>query len=98
MKEYILDGNNFSTMDEFYNEIQKLMTKDLGWKIGHNLDAFNDILRGGFGCHYLGEEILIKWVNYGRSKDMLGIHNVLDIIEVILDSRDSGHDCKLELY
>jgi hypothetical protein len=22
----------------------------------------------------------------------------LDIIEVILDARDSGHDCKLELY
>ena len=72
MKEYILDGNNFSTMDEFYNEIQKLMTKDLGWKIGHNLDALNDILRGGFGSHYLGEAILIKWVNYGRSKDILG--------------------------
>ena len=97
MKEYILDGNNFSTMDEFYNEIQKIMTCNLNWKIGHNLDALNDILRGGFGQHYLNESVTIKWINYGRSKDMLGVSNVLNIIEVILDARDSGYDCKLEL-
>lgn len=48
MKEFILDGNNFNDIDGFYNEIDRLLTKDLTWKTGHNLDAFNDLLRGGF--------------------------------------------------
>ena len=48
IKEFILDGNNFNDIDGFYNEIDRLLTKDLTWKTGHNLDAFNDLLRGGF--------------------------------------------------
>lgn len=39
MKEFTLDGNNFNDIDGFYNEIDKLLTKDLKWKTGHNLDA-----------------------------------------------------------
>lgn len=98
MKEYILDGNKFSTIEEFHSEIDRLMTKDLEWKTGHNWSAFNDLLRGGFGAHELGEEIVIKWINYEKSKEYLGPANVLTIIEIILDFRDSGHNCKLELY
>ena len=97
MRDYILEGRNFSTMDEFYNEIQKIMTSGLSWNIGHNLSAFNDVLRGGFGKHELGEDILIIWHNYELSKKMLGTQNVLNIIEIILDCRDSGHHCILEL-
>ena len=51
MKTFILDGNNFTDMEGFYNEINKLLTKNLHWKTGHNLNAFNDLLRGGFGVH-----------------------------------------------
>lgn len=98
MREYILDGNKFSTMDEFYNEIQRIMTAGLSWNIGHNLDAFNDVLRGGFGKHEFGDDILIIWTNYQKSKECLGPQNVLNIIEVILDNKDSGHHCLLELY
>lgn len=29
MKEFILDGNNFNDIDGFYNEIDRLLTKDL---------------------------------------------------------------------
>ena len=49
MRTIILDGNAFSDMEGFYCEIDRLLTKDLTWKTGHNLHAFNDILRGGFG-------------------------------------------------
>lgn len=97
MHEYILNGDNFSTMDEFYEEIQTTMTFGLTWKIGHNLSALNDILRGGFGKHELGEDILIIWTSYERSKNLLGPQNVLNIIETILDCKDSGHYCRLEL-
>ena len=131
-KEFIIDGNNFNTLDEFYDEIDKLLTKDLTWKTGHNLDAFNDLLRGGFGVHEYGEPILIKWLNYNKSKSDFGYKstilyykNILKkchptnieyiknkikdaklnkgetlmdiIIEIILDTDNSGHDCKLEI-
>ncbi len=36
-------------MEGFYDEIDRVLTKDLDWKTGHNLNALNDLLRGGFG-------------------------------------------------
>ena len=46
-----IQGNNFSNLAEFYDEIERKMTSGLEWKIGRNLNAFNDVLRGGFGVH-----------------------------------------------
>lgn len=98
MKEFILDGNNFSDKEGFYREIDSLLTKDLDFETGHNLNAYNDLLRGGFGVHEYGEPIKIKWLNYEKSKKELGADFVLSIIEITLDSNESDHDCKLELY
>lgn len=130
-REFIIDGNNFNDLEGFYCEIDKLLTKDLPWKTGHNLDAFNDLLRGGFGVHEYGEQILLKWINFKKSKQDFGYGatiehyekmlehchptninhvekflqdaknhrgaTILDIIiEIILDSDNSGHDCILE--
>ena len=64
MKTFLLDGSNFSDIEGFYDEIDKLLTKNLQWKTGHNLNAFNDLLRGGFGVHEYGEPITIRWMNY----------------------------------
>lgn len=50
MNEYILDGNTFHDKEGFYCEIDKLLTKGLEWKNGHNLNAYNDMLRGGIWC------------------------------------------------
>ena len=96
MKEFILDGNNFDNLEGFYEEIDKLFTKDLKWKTGHNYDAFNDLLRGGFGVFDEGP-ILIKWLNYKKSKKDLGNEVILTLIEIILDF-NSDHKCRLELY
>ena len=41
-----------------------------GAKWGKNLDAFNDILRGGFGTPEEG--FVLKWLNSSISKDCLG--------------------------
>ena len=48
---FIIDGRRFSNMAGFYDEVEQVFTCGLDWKIGRNLDAFNDILRGGFGRH-----------------------------------------------
>ncbi|MEZ3434875.1 MAG: barstar family protein [Lachnospiraceae bacterium] len=97
MKTFTIDGNNFSDLEGFYDEIDKILTKDLEWKTGHNLDAYNDLLRGGFGVHD-EEPIVLKWLNYKKSKRELGDKLILSILEITLDCNNSGHDCKLELY
>ncbi len=71
-REFIIDGSNFNDLEGFYCEIDRLLTKDLTWKTGHNLDAFNDLLRGGFGVHEYGEPILLRWINFEKSKQCLG--------------------------
>ena len=97
MKEFIIDGNNFNDLEGFYCEIDKLLTKNLNFKTGHNFAAFNDLLRGGFGVFDEGP-ILIKWKNYEKSKADLGNETILTLIVIILDFNNSGHECILELY
>ena len=97
MKTFILDGNNFTDMEGFYNEIDKLLTKNLQWKTGHNLNAFNDLLRGGFGVHEYNEQITIRWINFDKSKESLGGEMVLILLEIMLNCDDSDHDVKVEI-
>ncbi|MDH6366166.1 MULTISPECIES: hypothetical protein [unclassified Breznakia] len=66
-RKIIFDGNNFDTLEEFYDEMDAVLTKNLSWKTGHNFAAFNDLLCGGFGVHEYGEPILIEWCNFSKS-------------------------------
>jgi RNAse (barnase) inhibitor barstar len=67
-KTLIIDGKNFETLEEFYSETDKVLTKGLTWDTGHNLNAFNDLLRGGFGVHEYEEPIKLIWRNSNKSK------------------------------
>ncbi|WP_282628388.1 barstar family protein [Empedobacter sedimenti] len=71
-KVIVINGNNFSDLTGFYNEIERVLTKDLDWKIGRNLDAFEDILLGGYGVFETGEPIQLIWENSTKSKADLG--------------------------
>lgn len=95
-RHFTINGKNFNDIDGFYDEVEKVFTKGLSWKIGRNLDAFADVLRGGFGMHELGEPIVIFWANYRKSKRDLGKTLINDIVEIIKDNDNSGHDCILE--
>lgn len=98
VKTFVLDGNNFCDIEGFYSEIDKILTKDLDFKTGHNLNAYNDLLRGGFGMHEYEEPIVLQWLNFEKSKRELGDEFILLVLEITLDCNNSGHDCKLELY
>jgi RNAse (barnase) inhibitor barstar len=91
MKRVIIDGNNFSTLMEFYDEIEKAMAKDLDWNIGRNLDAFDDLLSGGFGVHELNEPIEIIWKNSEKSKTDLGIKETVQYLHEKITKRNSHH-------
>ena len=65
---YEIDGSDFATLEEFYRVISRVLIPDAKW--GHDLDAFNDILRGGFGTP--PEGFVLRWKNSAMSRERLG--------------------------
>jgi histidinol-phosphatase len=65
---YVIDGEKFHTLEEFYHEIGNVLIPGVKW--GHNLDALNDILRGGYGLPEGG--FVLHWKNSAVSKQRLG--------------------------
>ena len=95
-QKFTIDGRHFSNMAGFYDEVERAFTCGLDRKIGRNLNAFNDILRGGFGRYEYGQPIHIQWLAYAKSVCDLGKETMDTITEIILDPYHSGHDCTLE--
>jgi RNAse (barnase) inhibitor barstar len=63
----IIDGDRLDDLDDFAREFSALL-EDHTWH--GNLDAFNDILRGGFGTPEGG--FVLRWLNSARSRQALG--------------------------
>lgn len=80
MKTYRIDGKNFDTLETFYEEISSVLIPDVSW--GRNLNAFNDILRGGFGTPDAGFELI--WANAPLSKQRLGYPETIRQLELRL--------------
>jgi RNAse (barnase) inhibitor barstar len=76
---YEIDGARFTTLEEFFDEISRVLIHGATW--GRNLNAFNDILRGGFGTPEGG--FILRWLNSDLSRDRLTeFESLLDIISV----------------
>lgn len=65
---YTIEGARFTTLEGFFAEISRVVIPGASW--GHNLDAFNDILHGGFGTPEEGFELV--WVDHALSRERLG--------------------------
>lgn len=78
--EYEIDGNDFATLEEFYDVISSVLLPGANW--GRNLDAFNDILRGGFGTPENG--FILRWRNSQVSRDRLGYPETVRQLELRL--------------
>jgi RNAse (barnase) inhibitor barstar len=96
-KVFIIDGENFNDINSFFDEIDRIFTKNLSFRTGHNFNAFNDILRGGFGVKFDEMNVKIKWLNFSKSQKDLGNENIEIIIEIITNTNNSGHYFTLEL-
>lgn len=78
-----IDGTNFSTLEEFYDEFTRVLRVDLGGSRKlNNLDAFNDIVRGGFGTPEGG--FTLRWKNYDISRQRLGYAETVRQLELRL--------------
>jgi RNAse (barnase) inhibitor barstar len=87
----IIDGDKISSLSTFYDEIESKLTKDLGWTMGRNLDAFNDVLRGGFGVHEYEEPIKLIWNNSNKSKLGLGWDETIKYVTAKLKNCHSSN-------
>jgi RNAse (barnase) inhibitor barstar len=72
-----IDGARFNTLDDFWDEISTRVIPGAYW--GRNFDAFNDILRGGFGTPAGGFKL--RWVNFQRSREALGFAETIRWLE-----------------
>jgi RNAse (barnase) inhibitor barstar len=75
----VVDGDAFTDFPGFVREFSKLLDNH-AWN--GNLDAFHDILRGGFGTPE-GPWIL-HWINADRSRDALGREAEIDRLEALI--------------
>ena len=80
-KTYTLDGTEFSSLEEFANHFSNIVLPEYRWH--GNLDAFNDILRGGFGTPERG--FVIRWKNSELSKRKLGYPETIRQLEKRLE-------------
>jgi RNAse (barnase) inhibitor barstar len=70
--EIIIEGDHFSDLDGFYEEMNRLFMKDVDWRMGNSLDALNDVLYGGYGVYNPGEPVLVLWRHVSGSRKDLG--------------------------
>jgi RNAse (barnase) inhibitor barstar len=77
MTTYEIDGHDFSTLEGFFDEIGHVVIPGAEW--GHNLDAFDDVLRGGFGTPDDG--FVLRWKNHELSRQRLGYPETVRLLE-----------------
>ena len=75
-----IDGSHFSTLEGFF---QHFAAEALDHQWGQNLDAFNDVLRGGFGTPEVG--FVIEWVNHNVSRQSLGYPETVRQLQLRLE-------------
>jgi RNAse (barnase) inhibitor barstar len=90
-KIYIFDGLEFADFQEFVKYFSKIVLID--WEWNGNLDAFNDILRGGFGTPDEGFTIL--WKNSNISREKLGY---VETVKLLKERGDNCHPSNISYF
>lgn len=77
----VVDGIRIDNLEGLWDEVTRSLIPGTEW--GRNLDAFNDILRGGFGTPEDG--FVIRWLNVERSRQVLGWNETVRWYESTLE-------------
>lgn len=85
MKEFVLDGKNMTSVEDFYLEVKRVLCPRFS-KMGRNLHAFRDVLRGGFGAFDEGETIHLWIIHKKHMKKHLQENFVNSIFKIIEES------------
>jgi RNAse (barnase) inhibitor barstar len=81
---YEIDGADFLSLEGFFDAISTTLIPNGTW--GRNLDAFSDILRGGFGTPREG--FVLCWKNSHVSQERLGYPETIRQLRARLDKCD----------
>ena len=77
---YTIDGERFATLEGFFREISGAVVPRATW--GKNLDAFDDVLSGGFGTPAVG--FTLRWRHHAISRVRLGYPETVRQLELRL--------------
>ena len=79
--ELVIDGSRVWSLETFWDEVSRSIIPGERW--GRNLDAFNDILRGGFGTPPNG--FVLRWKDAEIARGFLGYPETIRQLEKRLD-------------
>lgn len=85
----VVDGSAFDDLDGFARQFSAHLS---AWEWHGNLDAFNDMLRGGFGTPEHG--FVLRWTESERSRDRLGSPLFLTLVEIIRTHGPGGDEAE----
>lgn len=72
VKEITINGSLVRDIPSFYEEMNRVFMAGENWRMGNNLDAFNDVLHGGFGAIAGKEPVRLLWKSMEQSRQALG--------------------------
>ena len=70
--QIIIEGKNIQDIPSFYKEINRVFMQNEDWELGESLDAFDDLLFGGFGMLKGMPNIQLIWNNSTLCSHTLG--------------------------
>ena len=72
VKQIEIEGNSINDIASFYEEINRVLMAEESWIIGHSLDAFDDLLFGGYGTLQGTQSVELLWYHMDHSRQALG--------------------------
>ncbi len=70
MKQFVFDSRAFNSVPTFFEHADRVLCSN--FTSGRNMNAFRDILEGGFGAFEYQEEIQLIWRGTEKAKSDLG--------------------------
>lgn len=87
-----LRGSRIDSLDDFWDEVSASLIPGAQW--GRNLDAFNDILRGGFGTPEGG--FTLRWLDFDHCEQALGHSAMVDHLRNVLTRCHSSNRSRVQ--
>ncbi len=78
VKRIEIDGTAINDIASFYEEINRVFMVGESWQIGQSLDAFNDLLFGGYGALQGAQSVDLVWHHMAHSRSALGYQTTRD--------------------
>ncbi|GAB3793809.1 hypothetical protein GCM10028819_06060 [Spirosoma humi] len=72
VKQIQIDGSAINDIASFYEEVNRVFMAAESWQIGPSLDAFNDLLFGGYGTLQGAQSVELVWHHMDHSRQALG--------------------------